>query len=160
MRYVNCSFFKAFGALLLGSRGIKNLIPAIDQSIRTGFLKGYPGKTFKPEQKISRSQVLVALVSGFKLKAPSSPNQVLSIYKDTKDIPDYATDKVAAATANGLVVNYPNTKILAPNKEATRSEVGAMVHQALVQMGKLEQESGRDVPAERLYGSQEDLPVF
>ncbi|MEH1845682.1 MAG: S-layer homology domain-containing protein [Nostoc sp.] len=112
--------------------------PAIDQAISAGFLKGYPKKTFKPQQNISRVQVLVALVSGLNLKAPTSPNQILSVYKDAKDIPTYASNKIAAATANGLVVNYPNPQILAPNKVASRAEVAAMIHQALVKRGKLE----------------------
>jgi hypothetical protein len=112
--------------------------PAIDQAISAGFLKGYPKKTFKPQQNISRVQVLVALVSGLNLKAPTSPNQILSIYKDAKDIPPYAIGKIAAATINGLVVNYPNPQILAPNKAASRAEVAAMIHQALVKRGKLE----------------------
>ncbi|MEH2308141.1 S-layer homology domain-containing protein [Nostoc sp.] len=112
--------------------------PAIDQAISAGFLKGYPKKTFKPQQDISRVQVLVALVSGLNLKAPTSPNQILSVYKDAKDIPPYAISKIAAATTNGLVVNYPNPQILAPNKVASRAEVAAMIHQALVKRGKLE----------------------
>ncbi|MGF1937668.1 MAG: S-layer homology domain-containing protein [Nostoc sp. ChiQUE02] len=112
--------------------------PAIDQAISAKFLKGYPKKTFKPQQNISRVQVLVALVSGLDLKAPTSPNQILSVYKDAKDIPTYAIGKIAAATANALVVNYPNPQILAPNKVASRAEVAAMIHQALVKRGKLE----------------------
>ncbi|MEH2236115.1 S-layer homology domain-containing protein [Nostoc sp.] len=112
--------------------------PAIDQAISAGFLKGYPKKSFKPQQNISRVQVLVALVSGLNLKAPTSPNQILSVYKDAKDIPTYASSKIAAATANGLVVNYPNPQILAPNKVASRAEVAAMIHQALVKRGKLQ----------------------
>ncbi|MEH2296047.1 S-layer homology domain-containing protein [Nostoc sp.] len=111
--------------------------PAIDEAISAGFLKGYPKKTFKPQQNISRVQVLVALVSGLNLKAPTSPNQILSVYKDAKDIPTYATNKIATATANGLVVNYPNPQILDPNKVASRAEVAAMIHQALVKRGKL-----------------------
>ncbi|BAY07194.1 S-layer homology domain-containing protein [Calothrix sp. NIES-2098] len=111
---------------------------AINQAISAGFLKGYPNQTFQPEQKISRVQVLVALVSGLNLKTPASPEQVLKIYQDAKDIPKYATAKIASATANGLVVNYPDPQIFAPNKEATRAEVTAMVYQALVKMGQLE----------------------
>lgn len=111
--------------------------PAIDEAISAGFLKGYPKKTFKPQQNISRVQVLVALVSGLNLKAPTSPNQILSVYKDAKDIPTYATNKIATATANRLVVNYPNPQILDPNKVASRAEVAAMIHQALVKRGKL-----------------------
>jgi hypothetical protein len=112
--------------------------PAINQSITTGFLKGYPDKTFQPEQKIPRVQVLVALASGLNLKVPSSPDKVLSVYKDAKEIPKYALDKVAAATESSLVVNHPDPQTFAPNQEATRAEVAAMVHQALVRMGKLQ----------------------
>ncbi len=112
--------------------------PAIDQAISAGFLKGYPKQAFKPQQNIPRVQVLVALASGLNLKAPTSQNQILSVYKDAKDIPTYAISKIAAATANDLVVNYPNTQILAPNKVATRAEVAAMIYQALVKRGKLE----------------------
>jgi hypothetical protein len=72
------------------------------------------------------------------LKAPASPNKILSVYKDAKDIPTYAIGKIAAATTNGLVVNYPNPQILAPNKVASRAEVTAMIHQALVKRGKLQ----------------------
>lgn len=113
--------------------------PAISQAISTGFLKGYPDKTFKPEQKISRSQVLVSLASGLNLKPLANQTQVLSVYQDAQDIPKYATAKIAAATASKLVVNYPNIKVLAPNREVTRAEVAAMIHQALVQTGTLEE---------------------
>lgn len=110
---------------------------AINKATTDGFLSGYPDKTFKAEQKIPRVQVLVSLASGLNLKAPSSPDKDINIYQDAKDIPQYAVDRVAAATANNLVVNYPDPKLLDPNKEATRAEVAAMVHQALVKMGKL-----------------------
>jgi hypothetical protein len=119
--------------------------PAINHAISTGFLTGYPNKTFQPDQKILRVQVLVALVTGLNLKPPTSSTQVLNIYKDAKDIPKYANDKIAAATANNLVVNYPDTKILAPNKEATRAEVAAMIHQALVRMGRLDEISSQNI---------------
>jgi hypothetical protein len=113
-------------------------IPAINQSLNTGFLKGYPDSTFRPDQRIPRVQVLVALASGLNLKVPLFPAKILNVYKDAQNIPQYATDKVAAATENSLVVNHPDSQILAPNQEATRAEVAAMIHQALVRMGKLQ----------------------
>lgn len=112
--------------------------PSVNKAIGAGFLKGYPDKNFKPDQKIPRVQVLVSLVSGLNLKIPSSPEQDISVYQDAKDIPKYAIDKVAAATENGIVVNYPDPKLLEPNKEVTRAEVAAMIHQALVKMGRLQ----------------------
>jgi S-layer homology domain len=111
--------------------------PAINKSISSGFLKGYPDKTFQPNQRIPRVQVLVALISGLNLKAPTDPDKVLSIYKDAKDIPSYAKEKIATATVNGMVVNYPDVKAFEPNKEATRAEVAGMVHQSLVRLGRL-----------------------
>jgi S-layer homology domain len=118
--------------------------PAIDRAVGTGFLRGFPNKTFQPKQKISRVQVLVALVSGLNLKQPAKPFQVLSIYQDRKDIPKYAVAKVAAATANGLVITR-NQKVLAPNQAATRAEVAAMVHQALVKLGRVDNISSENI---------------
>lgn len=135
---------------------------AIDQAISAGFLKGYPKKTFKPQENITRVQVLVALVSGLNLKAPTSQNQILTVYKDAKNIPTYATSKIAAATGNGLVVNYPNAQILAPNKAATRAEVAAMIHQALVKRGKLKGISSQNIVRRRSppQGSGSVSPKF
>lgn len=111
---------------------------AINESVRMGFLSGYPDSNFKPEQPIPRVQVIVALVSGLgNLKAPANPEQVISIYKDAQDIPNYAKEKVAIATTKGLVVNHPDPQAFAPNREATRAEVTAMIHQTLVRMGRL-----------------------
>jgi S-layer homology domain len=110
---------------------------AINKSISSGFLKGYPDKTFQPNQRIPRVQVLVALISGLNLKPPANVDKVLGIYKDAKDIPNYAKEKVATATVNGMVVNYPDVKAFEPNKEATRAEVAAMIHQSLVRLGRL-----------------------
>lgn len=110
--------------------------PAIDKATKTGFLNGYPGNIFQPQQQIPRAQVLVALATGLNLTAKSSPSQTLQTYQDAAQIPNYATEKIAAATEAGLVVNYPNQKVLNPNQDATRAEVAAMIYQALVHAGK------------------------
>lgn len=113
-------------------------VPAIDRAIQAGFLKGYPDNTFQPQQQIPKVQVLVALATGLNLAAPSSPAQTLqSLYQDADQIPQYAIDKVAAASNAGLVANYPNAKVLNPNQNATRAEVAVIIHQALVRAGKL-----------------------
>ena len=113
-------------------------IPAINSATNTGFLQGYPGEVFRPTQEIPRVQVLVAIVSGLKLPTPSaSQESVLQAYQDATEIPNYAQGKVAAATAAGLIANYPDRNILAPNRNATRAEVAAIIYQAMVQQGKL-----------------------
>ncbi|HBB32268.1 MAG TPA: S-layer protein [Cyanobacteria bacterium UBA8803] len=111
---------------------------AIQESTKTGFLRGYPRNTFQPEQPIPKVQVLVALASGLGLKNTKAPSEILQTYQDANQIPKYATQKVSAATETGLVVNYPEPKSLNPNKNATRAEVAALIYQALVQTGKAE----------------------
>ncbi|MEB3219262.1 MAG: S-layer homology domain-containing protein [Nostocales cyanobacterium 94392] len=111
--------------------------PAIKQAVGTKFMTGYPDNSFNPEQKIPRVQVIVSLVTGLNLKTPASPDQVLSAYKDADQIPQWAREKVAIATANNLVVNHPDPALFNPNKEANRAEVATMIHQALVKTGKL-----------------------
>ena len=112
----------------------------IDEAVKTGFLTGYPGQIFRPDQQVPRLQVLVALASGLGLEANQDTDQVLSNYQDADRIPDWAREQIAAATEAGLVVNRPNfnKNSLNPDEPATRAEVAAMIHQGLVQAGRLD----------------------
>ena len=107
---------------------------AIQSAYRGGFVAGYPGGVFQPQQEIPRVQVLVSLANGLSLRADNPT--ALSIYADASQIPKYATAPVAAATQRQLVVNYPTPSQLNPNREATRAEVAAFVYQALVNAGR------------------------
>lgn len=113
-------------------------VTAINRANQTGFLEGYPGNVFRPQQEIPRAQVFVALANGLNLAPPSSPTQALQTYKDAAQIPNYAIEPIAAATNAGLVVNYPDSNLLNPNRNATRAEVTAIIYQALVQAGRIE----------------------
>ncbi|MGD1808296.1 S-layer homology domain-containing protein [Dapis sp. BLCC M126] len=113
----------------------------IQTATKSGFLTGYPGNVFRPEQEVSRLEVLISLASGLNLEIPSNPDEVLSIYKDNEEIPDWAKGKIAATTVAGLVVNHPDVTTLNLNKPATRAEVSAIFYQALVKSGKVEQVS-------------------
>ncbi|XHX78831.1 MAG: S-layer homology domain-containing protein [Stenomitos frigidus ULC029] len=175
--------------------------PAIKEAYEMGFMKGYPGGAFRPNQSISRVEVLVSLAQNLKLPAttaavnkpvavaatpapvrtvsrrrakkplmfplaitalmqplmaapakataaakpvPASSNAsqrpvslaVSDYYQDAAQIPQYAVDDVAATTAAGIVVNYPDRRVLNPTRPATRGEVAAFIHQALVSQGK------------------------
>jgi hypothetical protein len=104
---------------------------AIKQVCQSGILKGYPAQDFRPDQPITRAEVLVALATALKLKTPSAPDTTLQVYLDSDQVLDYALPKVAAAQAAGLVAGYPKEKILVPNKPATRAELAALISQAL-----------------------------
>lgn len=107
---------------------------AIGEAYEMGFLTGYPGNVFSPEQNIPRVQVLVALSNGLGY----SPATISSLqaYNDSAAIPDYATNSIAAATEKSIVVNYPDVRFLNPNQVATRADVAAFIYQALVSSGQ------------------------
>jgi hypothetical protein len=110
--------------------------PQIGSAIKSGYMRGYSAKEFRPDQPIPRHQILIALVSGLKLKAPADVPGVMARYKDGKDVVKYAIDRVATATQASLVINPTALDQLEPNRPATRGEAAAMIHQALVEQGK------------------------
>jgi hypothetical protein len=117
-----------------------DLAQDIDHAVRTGFMQGYSDNEFKPVENIPRYQVLVTLATGLGLQPSKDADQILQQFGDRSKLPDWAKQQVAAATEAGLVVNSPDveTGSLAPERAATRAEVVAMIHQALVKTGKLE----------------------
>jgi S-layer homology domain len=123
----------AFGDVPTGFWGRQ----AIDEAVKSGFLKGFPNSTFQPNQPISRMQVLLSLANGFQLPKPANPDLPLQAFDDRAQIPAWAKPAVAAATASNVVVNYPNVSLVNPNQPATRAEVAAMLYQALTTTGQL-----------------------
>ncbi|NEO52294.1 MAG: PQQ-binding-like beta-propeller repeat protein [Okeania sp. SIO3B5] len=105
---------------------------AIQKSYEMGFLSGYIGKTFNPTLKITRWQVLSALSEGLNYRTSASVERNLNTtFEDAEAIPEEAKKSIAAATAKGIVVNYPNVKKLNPNRDATRSEVATFLCQSI-----------------------------
>lgn len=109
---------------------------AIRTAYERGFLSGYPGNIFRPEQNIPREQVLVSLASGLNYSPTASVGTTLGYYNDASGISGYAQNNIAAATERGLVVNYPVVRSLNPTRSATRAEVAAFIYQALVNQGQ------------------------
>ena len=107
---------------------------SISAARSSGFLSGYPGNLFKPAQNIPRAQALVSLANG--LKYTSNNPQRLTAYTDANEIPAYARPAIAAADEASLVINYPSSDQLEPNRNATRADVAAFVYQALVKQGR------------------------
>ncbi|HBB34348.1 MAG TPA: hypothetical protein DDZ80_16540 [Cyanobacteria bacterium UBA8803] len=110
----------------------------IQKAYETGFISGFPDNSFRPADRITRIQVLMSLVSGLEIASKVKPDLVTRLphlYQDAAAIPNYAVDDAAIATRAGLVANYPNVKILAPNLAATRADVAVLIYQALVYLG-------------------------
>ena len=112
----------------------------IDTAVRLGFMQGYSQEEFRPLQNIPRYQVLVTLATGLGLEPSQDAEQILQQFGDSDGVPSWATQQVAAAVENGLLVNRPEfaSNSLMPETPATRAEVAAMIHQALVQTDELE----------------------
>ncbi|MGB5970650.1 MAG: S-layer homology domain-containing protein, partial [Spirulinaceae cyanobacterium] len=108
---------------------------SIDKSYKTGFLSGYPGNIFRPEQNIPREQVIVSLASGLNYTT-GAVDSTLNYYNDATSISSWARSPIAAATQRSMVVNYPTVKNLNPSRNATRAEVAAFIYQALVNQGQ------------------------
>ncbi len=111
----------------------------VDQAVSTGFMQGYSDNEFRPLENIPRYQVLVTLATGLGLKPSQDADQILQKFGDSSKMPDWAKQQVAAAAEAGLLVNPPDADAnsLVPERSATRGEVAAMIHQALVKTGKL-----------------------
>ncbi|TAF05621.1 MAG: DUF1565 domain-containing protein [Nostocales cyanobacterium] len=103
---------------------------AIQIAANGGFVGGFSDRTFRPHQNVQRLQVIVSLVNGLGL--PAANHDLLIAYTDRKSIPEYARTAIATATQQNIIVNYPDKKLLAPTRDATRAEVAAMIYQALV----------------------------
>jgi hypothetical protein len=101
-----------------------------------GFLDVDAANKFNPEENISRLDIFVALARGLNYSAGGSTNTLLSGYMDASTIPDPLRTLIAAATEKGIVVSYPNVKMLNLTKQATRAEVAAILYQALVNNGQ------------------------
>lgn len=110
----------------------------IEKTVRGGFMTGYPDDTFAPDANVTRVEAFTTLVTGLGIEPPADVQQTVSRYTDADAIPNWATDKVAAATAGNLVVNHPELNQLNPEQPTTRAELAAMIYQALVSRGAVE----------------------
>ncbi len=111
----------------------------IQKATEGGFLTGDPETTFRPDDRLSRLEVLLALSQGLDLQPPDNAEQVLQqSYEDAEVVPERAMSSIAAATQAGFVYKDGEARRLRPDEPATRAEVVALLHQALVIEGEVE----------------------
>jgi hypothetical protein len=112
---------------------------AINKAYRAGFLSGYPNNRFGPTQNIVRIESLVSIANGNKLQADANGPKVDELFTDSAQVPSFGRDALVAATQQcvAVSVSYPDGQTFNPNGVATRADVAAFIHQALVASGKL-----------------------
>lgn len=108
---------------------------AIQQAAKGGFVGSGRDRRFRPEENVLKIQIIVSLVNGLGL--PPANEEVLFMYDDANTIGTNTRTAVASATEKRILVNYPDPKIIQPNRQATYAEVAAMVYQALVFLGQM-----------------------
>jgi uncharacterized lipoprotein YddW (UPF0748 family) len=110
-------------------------ISAIRWAYETGFMSGFPGQQFRPNDRIQRSHALLSIVVGLNLTTTETV-PLNSLYEDAAQIADWLRDAIARATANTIVVNHPSVRRLRPTQPTTRAEVSAFIYQCLVGLGQ------------------------
>ncbi|MBE8997487.1 S-layer homology domain-containing protein [Nostoc sp. LEGE 12447] len=128
---------------------------AISEVYQMGFLNAVIGKGFNPSQSLSRLDILVALAQGLNYKTSGSTDTILSVYSDATSIRSEYRSLIAALTQRGIVVNYPNVNLLNVERVATRSEVSALLYQALSSTGEVASISSQYV----VGGQQQQVAV-
>ncbi|WP_238846281.1 S-layer homology domain-containing protein [Nostoc edaphicum] len=130
---------------------------AISEVYQMGFLNTAVGKDFNPSQKLSRLDVLVALAQRLNYQTTGSTDTILSVYSDANTIrPEYRS-LIAALTQHGIVVNYPNVNLLNAEQVATRSEVSALIYQALSSTGKVANISSQYVVGQQQVAAEDSM---
>lgn len=94
----------------------------IQKLFEAGAISGYPDKSFKPNNNITRAEFAVTLVKALNL-APQSGK----VFNDTAN--HWAKDFIATAQAYGIISGYSDTEF-GPNDKITREQMAVMVVKA------------------------------
>ena len=132
--------------------------PAIKKAYEMGFLDADSRGNFRPDEKITRLDVLVALAKGLNYTPTVAAERTLRVYTDGGSIPRSDRTLIAAVTERNIVVNYPNVRSLNPQRAATRAEVAALIYRALVSTGEVADISSPYVVSETTIQRRQTTP--
>ena len=99
-----------------------------------------PKITTRLDEPATKAETLVAISRELNLDSKVTRNPqtyLLSMYRDTLQVPEYAIPAIATLTQQGLVTNYPDPRILAPKAAISKSELSVLLYQALAYQKKL-----------------------
>lgn len=95
---------------------------AVSQNL--GIVFGYPDKTFKPAEPITRSEATSVVANISKVKM--GDKSILEAFSDSGEIPSWAVNSYTTAVVEKLYVNYPDPDKFNPKKRMTRSEAAVL----------------------------------
>lgn len=100
---------------------------AVNAAAGNGLVKGYEDGTFRPENAITREELVAMLVRAMNL--PTSEEKLA--FKDNDKVSAWARKSVAVATAHGLVKGFEDGTFR-PGDTASRAECAVMIYRMLV----------------------------
>ncbi|MGQ5392387.1 S-layer homology domain-containing protein [Paenibacillus sp. M.A.Huq-84] len=98
----------------------------IKQAVSTGIVSGYPNGSFKPNTTVTRAEFAVMLINALK---PQRDGAALA-FTDKEKIGAWTQKAVAQAVQAGIINGYEDGSFR-PDAEITRSEMAAMIANAL-----------------------------
>ncbi len=121
------------------------------RSQQLGLVYGYPDNTFKPNRKLTRSEV-TSILSHI-TKDSTSDTSVLKGFNDYIAIPSWAKYAYAKTLSYGLYVNHPDIRMLNPNKDLTRAEAAVLLYK-LYQKLNLVKPQYNNTSTEKVLGTE------
>jgi hypothetical protein len=94
----------------------------INKLVSLGAISGYPDRTFRPNNNITRAEFVTALVKAFRVEGQGG-----KIFADTAS--HWAKDFIAVAAANGIASGYDGDAFR-PDEVITREQMAAMIMKA------------------------------
>ena len=108
----------------------------IAKAVSNGMMAGYPNNLFKPDQPITRAEALTIMSKGINCPMDEcEAEKVLSNYCDGDSVPNWAKIPVAKVLDTGATADFPDSNVIAPNKDASRAEIASMLENVRVAMG-------------------------
>ncbi len=106
---------------------------AIQSVAQRGWITGYPGGRFMPNQPISMAEMytIVSKVSGQPTLSETEATDVLNAFQDAQQVPQWARIPVATAAQGGMHVSEVTPNRLDPNTQATRASVATTMAKLL-----------------------------
>ncbi len=109
---------------------------SIIKSVENGYMAGYPNNKFFPRKPVSRAEAMTTISKAFNCPmSECDADEILKGYKDGCDVQDWAKVGVAKALKQGVLEDSPHPDMIAPQKNASRADVAAMIAQSRIALG-------------------------
>lgn len=99
-------------------------IDFVKAAFERGIINGYEDKSFKPNQKITRSELIAMVVKAFEYEKILPLNNL--DFTDSNEIPIWVKDSISKCVKLGIIKGYPD-KTFCPIKNISRAELFTII---------------------------------